>query len=278
MNTMLDESDDARTEDDKAVWSLMVLRIGEIVDRSTWHHPTYVRNFSWLRNFTLRPPSLAEINDWLSGTGWKVTYVDGYVPARAYREMQANAIFPVTRFLRPMRQAEHSVAPDFIHDVLGHLPMLFEADYATLIHKWGLRARLTQPNPPDQAVAKLMDRMETLRSVEHPDAAAVDRTLEQLRVAQAEATADCSRFFKFETFYTWAIEFGVIRGDCDGPKLIGAAALSSPGEMANLFSGKTELLSFVDSAVGHPVDYTDYQSRFYEARSFHDYFTELEKI
>jgi phenylalanine-4-hydroxylase len=278
MNTVIDENDGTRTDDNREVWSIMVSRIGEIVDHSSWHHPSYVQHFSWLRDFTLRPPTLREINDWLAATGWKVTYVDGYVAAATYREMQANATFPVSRFLRPMRQLEHSVAPDFIHDVFGHLPMLFEPQYAALIQEWGSRARLSRPSRVDRTVAKLMDRMEKLRSVEHPDAAAVHRTLEQLKAAQAEATEDCSRFFKFETFYTWAIEFGVVGCDLGSPKLIGAAALSSPGEMANLFNGRTQLRSFVDSAVGHPVDYTDYQPCFFKARSFLDYFQELENI
>jgi phenylalanine-4-hydroxylase len=278
MSAVLDATDVARTSEDAQVWSLMVARIGSIVDQSRWHHPCYVHNFDWLRGFQLRPPSLREINDWLKGTNWRVAYVDGYVPADTYRRMHADWVFPAARPFRALRNLEHSVAPDFVHDVLGHLPMLFDDDYAHLLQRWGERAKLAPPTDADRWVMKLMAQLERLRIVEHPDVAEVNRALAELEDAQAAATVTCSRFLKFETFYTWAVEFGILRHGGGGRKLIGAAALSSPGEMANIFSGKVEVRPFLDGAVGHPVDYTQYQTCLFEARSFEDYFSELEKI
>lgn len=270
-------TDPPRSGEDVLLWRMMLERIERLME-SGWHSAQYVDSFAWFRSLEPGIPLLGTINRWLDSVGWRAVYVTGYIPVRRYQELQAQRIFPLSWRIRRLRDIDHSAEPDFIHDVFGHLPMLFHERYRSLICEWAERGLQVTPTGVDLALEDHLMTLINAREQPQVNAEEVERITRKLIEAQAAATACSSRFFKLETFYTWAIEFGVIDDGHFGRKLIGAAALSSPGEMERIFSGRTTISSFADEAIGVPVDYTLYQKEIFAVRRFEDYFSVLRAI
>jgi phenylalanine-4-hydroxylase len=267
-----------RTSEDRAVWRTMIDRIAERLDAAPRRHPVYRQAFGQILAWRDVIPEQEEINAWLRPTGWSVTYVDGYVPVELYQRLQAERIFPISWRLRRLRDLDHSASPDFVHDVLGHLPMLFEPGYSDLVQEWSRLGLSAPPTETDRAAAAaLAGLMEAFERPSVNPQEIAGRTA-WLQTAQAAAVAGASRHFQFETFYTWAIEFGVLGSVGENALLFGAAALSSPGELARLAGGGVALEPFAAGAVGRPVNYTRYQDTMFVARSFGEYAAALRAI
>src|SRR5690606_20302081 len=88
-------------------------------------HPTYIEGMKLLGLPRTHIPRLEEINDRLAPTGWRTVCVDGYVPSSAYAGLMARKIFPVSRQIRRREHIDFAPAPDMVHDILGHLAMLY---------------------------------------------------------------------------------------------------------------------------------------------------------
>ncbi len=256
----------------------MLDRVASLANASTWHHPVYRRGFAWLRSLPPGVPSLATLNEWLAEIGWAAVYVDGYIPVTQYRTMLSERTFPLSRRLRRWRSLEHSAEPDFIHDVLGHLPMMFDEGYRALVQDWALRGRNIQPTTADRDSERCLRALISACDSGEAEASVLRRVAAELQDANARATAERSPFFQLETFYTWTFEFGIVHPEGDSPVLIGAAALSSPGEMVRIFSGETVISPFANGAVGRAVDYTTYQREVFRVGSFQAYLSALRDI
>jgi len=70
-------------------------------------------------------------------TGWEIIAVPGLIPDDAFFTHLANRRFPVTVWLRKPEEFDYIVEPDVFHDFFGHVPLLFDADYADHLHEYG---------------------------------------------------------------------------------------------------------------------------------------------
>lgn len=270
------KDDVIRSDEEDEVWATLFARVRASTHKSRWHHPLYVDSIAQLAPFASRTPSLPEINAWLRPSGWRARYVTGYVPVLQYRAMLAERTFPLARPLRQKRDIDHSSAPDFAHDLLGHLPMLFDGCYRELLQEWATRAIEAGPTPADQAVSAALGTLIEIKERPEPDAAAIEHSSNALRAAHRIATRQASRCFHFENFFTWTVEFGML---CwDEPQVFGAAALSSPGELDRITSRQTRLSRFGSHIVSRPVDYTCYQPEVFVAGNFDEYFQVMREI
>jgi phenylalanine-4-hydroxylase len=259
-----------RSDEEEAVWKILFREVMRFSHKSSWHPPAY-RNA--LRDLLKRfdsLPRLDDLNDWLDPIGWQADYSDGYVSVEQYQQLLSDRIFPVSRAIRRRRDIEHSAAPDFAHDVLGHLPMLFEPRYRKLIETWADLSRSARPSPEDLAVSRALASLIAARERTVPDDGEITDCTRRLTRDHEAAIRVGSRRFLFETFFTWAFEFGLLTDATGRPTLIGGACLSSTGEMARLFTGKVDIRPFRTEAVGHPVDYTIFQKEMFIADSYDD--------
>ncbi len=71
---------------------------------------------------------------------------EGPLPYRLFYSYIAERGFPVTQFIRHGSHPEFTPEPDMIHDCLGHVPPLMNADYAELLTLIG-KAAFTTPDP-----------------------------------------------------------------------------------------------------------------------------------
>jgi phenylalanine-4-hydroxylase len=257
-----------RSDEENEVWSLLLERVRDAARMPDWHHPTYLASLAWLAKFESHMPTRSEINDWLQPTGWSAAYVAGYVPVLEYRALLAARTFPVARAIRRMRDIDHSAAPDFAHDLLGHLPLLFDEGYRELLQQWASRALDAAPSEADRRVSAALGALIEAKCGPEPDPREILNHSSELRIAHRQAVDEQSRCFQFENFFTWTIEFGILSWTASTRWLIGAAALSSPGEIQRIFSGQTRIVPFGPHIVARPVDYTRYQDEIFIARSF----------
>jgi phenylalanine-4-hydroxylase len=265
-------TDPVWTEEDRDVWMSLLTLLQQIWKRyENSLHPDYLSGLRCLDISTSRIPSLSEINGMLASIGWSAAYVDGMVNDRLYQEMQASKVFPVARHIRQKRDLYHSAAPDFIHDVIGHLPMLFSPQYQSLLNDWALRALTAPPDANDVQVSRALAALIEEREKKSPDLEVIAERTAFLQQLHLETSASPSRAARFARFYAWAIEFGVTLDKAGSIKINGSAALSSPGEFERMISGKVRLQPFVSCAITSPVNYSVVQDTMFVARDFSEY-------
>lgn len=269
-----------RTAEDKEVWSRIVRHLEMLwkTDEKRFFID-YLSGLERLKISASRIPVLSDINRMLSQIGWSAVYVDGMVDDHLYHEMQAARIFPVARRLRRLRDLDHSAAPDFVHDVLGHLPMLFTAHYRFLVREWAQRAMAAPREALDAEISKALAALIAEHESGVIDPAMIDKKTDELRDLHRRARSGTpSLAARFARFYAWAIEFGIITDGKDRLQISGSASLSSPGELRKIFNGETQLVSFVNNALDTPVDYTTPQNTMFFVSQFSEYRSVLRSI
>jgi phenylalanine-4-hydroxylase len=273
-------TDACRTSEDVDVWRHTLRNLEALwKPREARFFGEYLSGLDSLNISLARIPSLSEINRMLARIGWTAVYVDGMVDDRLYQEMQATQFFPVARRLRRIRDVDHSAAPDFIHDVIGHLPMLFSAQYRALVTEWAQRARDASPDATDREISIALADLINEREKDVLDHRAIqNKTLTLQQLHRRARSLPATRAARFARFYAWAIEFGISCDDISGIRVSGSASLSSPEELQRIFAGETKLLDFSAHALDTPVDYTVPQNVMYAVRDFSDYADGLRRI
>ena len=107
--------------------------------------PQYAAGRKLIDRFTHRIPTLSELDAWLARTtGWRVVRANGYVSPSTFLALLADRRFPCMDLLRHADELFYSPEPDMYHDILGHLPMLCNrqfAEYYLTFGKAGARVR-----------------------------------------------------------------------------------------------------------------------------------------
>ncbi len=84
-------------------------------------------------------------------TNMHLVPAEGPLPYRTFYRYIGQRGFPVTQFIRHGSHPEFTPEPDMIHDCLGHVPPLMNADYAELLTLIGKAASTTEV--PEQVLA-----------------------------------------------------------------------------------------------------------------------------
>jgi phenylalanine-4-hydroxylase len=88
-----------------------------------------------------RIPQLRHLSEHLkTRTGMHLVPAEGPIAYRIFYGYIAEGGFPCTQFIRYGSQPEYTPEPDMIHDCLGHVPPLLNADYAALLRMIGRAA------------------------------------------------------------------------------------------------------------------------------------------
>lgn len=97
-------------------------------------------------------PQFSLINKYLmKNTGFKMVPVGGMINSRSFLYGLAHRIFYSTRYIRHSSVPFYSPEPDVVHELMGHVPLFANEDFADLSHAIGLRSL----GASDQEIEKL---------------------------------------------------------------------------------------------------------------------------
>jgi phenylalanine-4-hydroxylase len=212
-------------------------------------------------------PRPAELNERLRVTGWRVVAVDGYIPATMYASLMAEHVFPVSSRIRRREHIDFAPEPDMVHDVLGHLPMLFCAEHREYLHALALHASRAVPNELDGAYHEAVRRAAELKANPGSDARELVRAEAALERVYGELQLDASEVACLRRIYIWSIEFGLF-GSVDDFIVHGAALMSAPTELSRLLNGAARLKPYSLRAAQYENSFSDPLEQYFVAEDY----------
>ena len=250
-----------------AVWSEVLRRNEELcAEHGARMHPAYVAGMRALE-LQRRIPRVEEINERLSPTGWRIVSVDGYIPTKAYVALMASRVFPVSRVIRRREHIDFAPAPDMVHDILGHLPLLFAPELRDYLARLASVMSRARPNALDTAFFDAVRHMSELKSRLDAPAAEVQAAEVAVDAINRALSDEASELTRARRIYVWSIEFGMT-GDPLRPTIHGAALLSSPAEFRAVCSGAPRLRPYCLDVVAYENAFSDVLDGYFVARDF----------
>lgn len=125
----------AYTEDEHRVWRAVWAELTPLHTR--WVHPA-LNALQRDLELAARPiPQLADVNDALAATGFRMEPVAGLVTPRDFLEALGRGIFLSTQYMRHSSRPLYTPEPDVIHELVGHAASLFHPAIAELSMAFG---------------------------------------------------------------------------------------------------------------------------------------------
>jgi phenylalanine-4-hydroxylase len=274
-----DKNENFFSEENRKVWELSFRRREEFLkEYSDLILQEYIDGFYALKFDPIQIPSLEQLNSSLNRTGWQVIYVDGYLHQNYYAELLSQKIAPVSRYVRSLSHLHYAPGPDMLHDIFGHLPMLFSPDYSDYIVSLGKVMREAPANIYEnqlyQLHIELANSHETLGN-DHVQTKEVEKKIEEI-----EHNLDLSPppYTLLERFFMWTIEFGILLNNNGKLQMYGAGLLSSEHEAKDFCKGQSSVVPFTYAATKIGYNFSSFQKQYFFANSFKDLRSELEKF
>lgn len=263
----VDQQHSAYTSAEHGVWRTVLSRNAALIAQyGARMHPAYIVGARALALPT-HIPGIEELNERLAPTGWKTVCVDGYIPTSAYVGLMSENIFPVSRMVRREEHIDFAPAPDFVHDVLGHLPMLFSPEYREFIRRLAAVMAKAVPNALDD---EFYDAVLTLSAVKSSSASSPRKVADaeaRMRQVIVQISENASELTHLRRMYVWSTEFGLM-GNRESFSIHGAALLSSPSEFRSVCDGSPQILPFSLDVIHHENAFSDVLSQYFVARDF----------
>ncbi len=77
--------------------------------------------------------SIEQLNSRLKSIGWKVIHKPGITPYDIYWQLMRNKILVIAEDIRSLEHIEYAKKPDLLHDLFGHIPLLFSKKFTHYI-------------------------------------------------------------------------------------------------------------------------------------------------
>lgn len=194
-------------------------------------HPAFRHNIHRLTAFAEGIPGKHEVDAVLAPIGWRCKYVDGLAPAWEIASLIDQQMLPISLSIRSPDETFFAREPDLIHDIFGHLPVLFDAEYRALLKRWSSVASSLAIEESDRAGYHINKLIVTLH--DRIDVSSMANLKSAARNLGVFARKHQSRSLIFEKAYFWIFEFGMLMKP-KGPQVLGAGLLSSLREMENI--------------------------------------------
>ena len=249
---------------DQAVWRFVLLQTHARLKATA--HVAYGEGLGQTGISVERIPRIDEMDEHLAPFGWGAVCVDGFIPPRAFQELQSLSILPIAADMRTAEHLVYTPAPDIIHEAAGHAPILPDPTYAAYLRRIGLAGARAFTLPEDAAVDRAiyaLSEIKELPSATPEQVAAVELSLVKAR-AGVGRVSEASRLSRL---YWWTAEYGLVGTPADY-KLYGAGLLSSLWESFACHDPKVGKPPLTAQAAEVEYDVTRPQPQLFVARDF----------
>lgn len=234
---------------DQAVWRFVLLQTHARLKATA--HAAYGEGLGQTGISVERIPRIEEMDEHLAPFGWGAVCVDGFIPPRAFQELQSLSILPIAADMRTAEHLVYTPAPDIIHEAAGHAPILPDATYASYLRRVGAAGARAFTLPEDTAVDRAIYALSEIKEL--PSATPEQVARVELGLAEARRGAlRVSEAARLSRLYWWTAEYGLV-GSLSDYKLYGAGLLSSLWESFACHDPKVAKLSL--GAEASQVDY-----------------------
>lgn len=253
---------------DHATWRFILLHLMRHLKGRA--HPLYLDG---LKRSGLVPERIARISDVderLSEFGWRAVPVSGFLPPRAFQQLQALGVLPIAADIRTPDHIAYTPSPDIVHEAIGHAPLLCDRLYSQYLKRVGNLGSLAFSCPEDHAVHMAIARLSAVKE-QTSDADPLVERAEQLLTQALHAQRTDSEATRMSRLYWWTAEYGLIGTPTDY-KLYGAGLLSSLAESLHCHSPRTGKRPLGLDCLDVPYDITREQPQLFVVPSFEHLF------
>ena len=259
---------------DQAVWRFVLLQTHARLKATA--HTAYGAGLGQTGISVERIPHIDEMDAHLAPFGWGAVCVDGFIPPRAFQELQSLSILPIAADMRTAEHLVYTPAPDIVHEAAGHAPILPDATYAAYLRRIGAAGARAFTLPEDTAVDRAIYALSELK--EQPSATAEQITKVELQLATARAgVRRVSEAARLSRLYWWTVEYGLVGTPADY-KLYGAGLLSSLWESFACHDPKVRKPLLTAAAGEVDYDVTRPQPQLFVAPSFEKLHDVLDEV
>lgn len=257
------------TKENKKTWELSLQKKIEFIKK--YHQfisKDYIDGFYALELIPNEIPSLEKLNLLLEKTGWEAVYVDGYLQQDEYAKFLSQKITPISRHMRSLAHINYAPGPDMLHDIFGHLPMLFSPEYSDYLFEIGKVMAQTSANTLENRLydlqIKLTQSHEDLGS-DHPQTKNIENNIKDI---EHEINRSLPMYTLLGRFFIWTIEFGILLNHEKKLQMYGAGLLSSENESVKFCEGKTKVIPFTAASAKMEFDFSSFQKQLFFSDSF----------
>ena len=238
----------------------------------------YIDGFHALGFDSNEIPSLEKLNSHLKVTGWQVIYVDDYLHQHYYAELLSQKIAPISRNMRSLAHLNYAPGPDMLHDIFGHLPMLFSPDYCDYLILLGKTMALASANTIENQLYHLYIKLSHSHATlgnNHFKTKNIEK-----KIVEVEHDLDKSppTYTLLGRFFIWTIEFGILLNHENKFQMYGAGLLSSESESIRFCEGQTKVIPFTHAAAKINYDFSSFQKQLFYSDSFKFLTNELKRV
>lgn len=128
--------DVAYSTDEVATWDAVLERLADLLPAHACRE--YLRCMPLFNFQKGHVPQLQEVNQVLQRTtGWSIRPVAGLMHPRHFLAGLAFRHFHSTQYMRHHNEPHYTPEPDVVHELIGHVPLLADPGYASLIQAIG---------------------------------------------------------------------------------------------------------------------------------------------
>ncbi len=271
---VVDQDYGAYDEIDQAVWRFILLQTYARLRETA--HPAYTEGLRQTGISVERIPRLDEMDRCLSEYGWGAVAVDGFIPPRAFQELQAMCIMAIAADIRSADHLAYTPAPDIVHESAGHAPIVPDPAYRTFLQRFGAVGARAFSCPGDRRVEAAIYALSA--SKEDPAASASQIARAERELADSEtALSFSSEAALMSRLHWWTVEYGLV-GSPERYQIYGAGLLSSLGECHFCHRPEVAKLPLSARCTLQSYDITCPQPQLYVAEDFAQLTSVLDEV
>jgi phenylalanine-4-hydroxylase len=132
------------TDSEHEAWRLVCERLAERHERRA--SQVYLEGRHKLSISTTHIPDLRELSASLQRwQGFRLAAIEGLVPSQYFLSQLGSRVMSCTQYIRHGSRPEYTPEPDVVHEVIGHVPLFVDPDFAALSERIGRAAAQADP-------------------------------------------------------------------------------------------------------------------------------------